>query len=154
ARLETLVGPGGVGKSRPAVQVAHRLHPAFRDGIWSVSLASISEPHLVVQAIAHSLQLREQTVSCLPAQVQHALADQQALLVLDSFEHLLHAAPLLEELLEAGPALTILVTSRAALHLRAEHQFPVAPLALPDLEHLPAPHDLTQNPAVALFVER
>src|SRR5262249_54574551 len=119
-----------------------------------VSLASISEPHLVVQAIAHALQLREQTGSSLPAQVQNALADQHALLVLDNFEHLLQAAPLLEELLEASPALTILVTSRAALHLRAEHQFPVAPLTLPDLEHLPAPHDLTQNPAVALFVER
>jgi predicted ATPase/DNA-binding CsgD family transcriptional regulator len=154
ARLVTLVGPGGVGKTRLALQVARRLHGAFRDGIWWVSLASISEPRLVVQAVARGLQLQEQPGSSVLEQVQDALQDQHTLLVLDNFEHLLPAAPLLEELLEACPTLIILVTSRAALHLRADHQVPVAPLPLPDLEHLPAPDDLAQNPAVALFLER
>lgn len=154
ARLVTLVGPGGVGKTRLAAQVARRLHSDFREGSWWVSLAGISEPPLVLQAIAHALQLQEQPGSSLLEQVKVVLHDQHTLVVLDNFEHLTQAAPLLEELLEACPSLVILATSRAALHLRAEHQFPVTPLALPDLEHLPALDDLTRNPAVALFLER
>lgn len=153
-RLVTLVGPGGVGKTRLAVQVARCLHAAFCDGARLVSLASMSEPALVLPALAQALQLQEHHSTTLLEQVQEALRDQRALLVLDNFEHLLPAAPLLEELLIACPALTLLVTSRAALRLRAERQVVVAPLPLPDLGHLPTPDELAQNPAVALFLER
>lgn len=153
-RLVTLVGPGGVGKTRLAVQVARRLQPAFRDGVYLVSLASLNEPGLVVPTLAHTLQFQEHHGRALLEQVQEALHDRHILLVLDNFEHLLPAAPFLEELLVACPALTLLVTSRAALHLRAEHQFPVAPLPLPDLRSLPACDALAQNPAMALFLER
>ncbi len=154
ARLVTLVGPGGVGKTRLAVQVARRLRSTFRDGTRWVSLGSISEPGLVMPTLAHALQVQERHGPSLLEQVQDALHDQHILLVLDNFEHLMPAAPLLEELLVACPALSLLVTSRAALHLRAEHQAPVAPLPLPNLEHLPASEELAQNPAVALFLER
>ncbi|HEY7124204.1 MAG TPA: LuxR C-terminal-related transcriptional regulator [Ktedonobacterales bacterium] len=153
-RLVTLVGPGGVGKTRLAAQVARRLHSAFRDGVSFVSLASISEPCLVVPMLAHALQVHDRHGSSLLEQVQDALHNQHTLLVLDNFEHLLQATPLLEDLLVACPALTLLVTSRAALRLRAERQFPVAPLALPDLRSLPACDALAQNPSVALFLER
>ncbi len=153
-RLVTLVGPGGVGKTRLAAQVARRLHLAFRSGARLVSLASIGEPGLVVPTLAHALQVHERHEPSILEQVQDALHDQHILLVLDNFEHLLQAAPLLEDLLVACPALTLLVTSRAALHLRAEHLFPVAPLPLPDLRSLPACDALMRNPAVALFLER
>jgi predicted ATPase/DNA-binding NarL/FixJ family response regulator len=154
ARLVTLVGPGGVGKTRLAAQVARRLHPSFRDGVRLVSLASIIEPGLVVPAIASALQVSERHQSPLLQQVQETLHDLHTLLVLDNFEHLMQAAPLLEDLLVACPALTMLVTSRAALRLRAEHLFPLAPLPLPDLRSLPDRDALAQNPAVALFLER
>lgn len=153
-RLVTLVGPGGVGKTCLAMQVTRQLYQTFRDGVRVVSLASLSEPGLVVSTIAHALQLQERPGSTLQGQLQDALQDQHILLVLDNFEHLIQADPLLEELLVACPALSLLVTSRAALHLRAEHQFPVAPLPLPDLRHLPAVEELARNPAVALFLER
>jgi predicted ATPase/DNA-binding CsgD family transcriptional regulator len=153
-RLVTLVGPGGVGKTRLAAQVARRLHTAFRDGVSFVSLASISEPGLVAPTLANALQVHERRGLSLLEQVQEALHDRHALLVLDNFEQILQAAPLLEDLLIACPTLTLLVTSRAALHLRAEHQFPVAPLPLPDPGYCATPEDLAQNPAVALFLER
>lgn len=154
ARLVTLVGPGGVGKTRLAVQVARRLHGFFRDGIWWVPLASLAEPDLLVPALGRALQLQDRSGSDLLDRVRDALQDQHSLLVLDNFEHLMDAAPLLDELLEDCPWLVILVTSRAALHLRAEQQCPVAPLALPDVRDRPTPGDLTRSPAVALFLER
>jgi predicted ATPase/DNA-binding NarL/FixJ family response regulator len=153
-RLLTLLGPGGVGKTRLALHVATRVQHAFRDGVHFVPLAMIREPSLVVPALAQALYLQESRGLPLLEQVQIALQNRHTLLFLDNFEHVGQTAPLLEELLLACPSLSILVTSREVLHLRAEHQFPVSPLPLPELSPLTNLENLAQNPAVALFLAR
>jgi hypothetical protein len=153
-RLLTLLGPGGVGKTRLALAVATRLQPQFSDGVHFVPLAMIRDPGLVVPALAQALHLQERRGSSLLDQVQIALQDRHTLLVLDNFEHVVQTAPLLEDLLSVCPSLTILVTSRDVLHLRAERQFPVAPFPLPELSQGADIEELAQNPAVALLLER
>ncbi len=153
-RLLTLTGPGGTGKTRLGLQVAAELSDLFNDGVYFVNLASISDPALVVPTIAQTLELKETGDQPLLDILKLSLRDKQLLLLLDNFEQVLDAAPLLEDLLAACPSLKILVTSRAALHLRATYTFPVSPLALPDLTHLPEGNTLAAYGAVALFVER
>ncbi len=153
-RLLTLLGPGGVGKTRLALHVATQMQHTFRDGVHMVPLAMIREPGLVVPALAQALHLQEHRGLTLLDQVQGALQDQHTLLLLDNFEHVVQTAPLLEDLLPACPSLKILVTSRDVLHLRAEQQFPVAPFPLPELSQHADIEDLAQNPAMALFLER
>jgi predicted ATPase len=141
-----------VGKTRLALAVAERLRSRFADGVVLVSLAPLRDPALVASAIAHALGVREEghrpVEECLVAQ----LRARQLLLVLDNFEQVLAAAPLVAELLAACPQVTVLATSRAALHLRGEHEFPVLPLALPDPQ---APFEgLAEVAAVALFLDR
>jgi predicted ATPase/DNA-binding CsgD family transcriptional regulator len=153
-RLLTLLGPGGVGKTRLALAVATRLQPHFGDGVHFVPLAMIRDPGLVVPTLAQALHLQESKGYSLLDQVQIALQDRHTLLVLDNFEHVVQTAPLLEDLLLACPSLTILVTSRDVLHLRAERQFPVAPFPLPELSQGADIEELAHNPAVALFLER
>jgi len=126
----------------------------FSDGVHFVPLAMIRDPGLVVPTLAQALHLQESRGYSLLDQVQIALQDRHTLLVLDNFEHVVQMAPLLEDLLLACPSLTILVTSRDVLHLRAERQFPVAPFPLPELSQGADIEELTQNPAVALFLER
>jgi predicted ATPase/DNA-binding XRE family transcriptional regulator len=153
-RLLTLTGPGGVGKTRLALAVAAALVPDFPDGVVFVSLASLREPALMLPALAHSLGLRPKDARSLPAELAAHVRSKQLLLVLDNFEHLLPAGPDLACVLEACPALTALVTSRAALRLRGEHDVQVEPLDVPSPRHLPAPEILAGNAAVALFLER
>lgn len=153
-RLLTLLGPGGVGKTRLALYVATRMQQHFGDGIHSVPLAMIRNPGLVLPALAQALHLQESRGYSLLDQVQIAFQDRHTLLVLDNFEHVVQTAPLLEDLLLACASLKILVTSRDVLHLRAERQFPVAPFPLPELSQRANVEDLAQNPAVALFLER
>jgi predicted ATPase/DNA-binding CsgD family transcriptional regulator len=153
-RLLTLLGPGGVGKTRLGLHVALRIQQHFSDGVHFVPLAMIREPSLVVPALAQALHLQESRGLPLFEQVQGALHDKHALLLLDNFEHVVQTAPLLEDLLLACPSLKILVTSRDVLHLRAEQQFPVAPFPLPEHTSRPNVEDLAHNPAVALFLER
>jgi len=153
-RLLTLTGPGGVGKTRLGLHIAFRMQQAFRDGVYFVPLAMIRESGLVIPALAQALYVQESRGHSLFEQVQVALRDKHALVFLDNFEHVVQTAPLLEELLMVCPSLKILVTSREVLHLRAEQQFPVAPLALPQLSQLNSSEDLIQNPAVALFLGR
>jgi predicted ATPase/DNA-binding CsgD family transcriptional regulator len=153
-RLLTLLGPGGVGKTRLALAVATHMQPHFSDGVHFVPLAMIRDPGLVVPTLAQALHLQESRGYSLLDQVQIALQDRHTLLVLDNFEHVVQTAPLLEELLLACPSLKILVTSRDVLHLRAERQFPVAPFPLPELSLHADIEDLAHNPAVALFLER
>jgi len=152
-RLVTLTGPGGVGKTRLALQVATGLIEDFAE-VFLVTLSSILDPALVPSAIARVLGLKEAETQTLPEQFKGYLQQRHLLLVLDNFEHVLPAAPLISELLAACPTLQVLVTSRAVLHLSGEHQFPVLPLPVPDLEHLPPLDNLAQTPAMALCVQR
>ncbi|HEU5100840.1 MAG TPA: tetratricopeptide repeat protein [Roseiflexaceae bacterium] len=131
-RLVTLIGPGGTGKTRLGMQAAAELLDSFADGVFFVDLAPISDPELVVTTIAQTLGVT--ATSARPAdQLKAALRHQRLLLLLDNYEQLLVAAPLVAELLAAAAGLKVLVTSRAALHLSGEHEYAVPPLALPPL---------------------
>jgi predicted ATPase/DNA-binding CsgD family transcriptional regulator len=153
-RLLTLTGTAGVGKTRLALEVARELVHDFADGVHVVSLAPISDPAFVISTIAHSIGLTENGSQPLLERLKISQRDKQRLLLLDNFEHVIEASPLLAELLEACPALKLLVTSREVLRLQAEHQFAVPPLALPDSKRLPDDRSLAHVPAVHLFIQR
>jgi len=154
ARLLTLTGPGGTGKTRLATQVAAGLLDTFADGVWFVDLAPISEPELVIPTIMQTLGVKEQGQQVALAQLQAYLHDKQLLLLLDNFEQVVDAAPHVAELLAAAPQLKLLVTSRVVLHVRGEQEFAVPPLALPDRHQLPPLERVSQYAAVALFIAR
>jgi predicted ATPase/DNA-binding NarL/FixJ family response regulator len=154
ARLVTLTGPGGIGKTRLALAVAERLQDGWRDGSVFVALQSITDPQVVASAIAQALGVRESGSHTVLDSLRAALQSRHLLLVLDNFEHVLPAAPLITELLAACPELTVLVTSRATLHLYGERVYPVPPLDLPDLDGLPTREHLAEAEAIQLFVER
>jgi predicted ATPase len=153
--LVTLTGPGGVGKTRLALQVAADLAPQFADGVAFISLAALRDPLLVVPTVARALGLSETGHEAVDVRLMEYLRPRRMLLVLDNAEQLVAAAaPLAAQLLDAAPRLTLLVTSREPLRVRDERVVAVLPLALPDSEHLPNLETLAQVPAVALFVER
>ena len=157
--LLTLTGPGGIGKTRLAVQVAASLLDHFADGVYFVSLASIREPELVGATIAQTLGLREVGGQPSLESLQDYIQGRQMLLVLDNFEQVAAAAPLVATLLASCRRLKILATSLAPLHLYDEQEYSVPPLALPDAERLGAIDmdqlpDLGQVAAVALFIRR
>ena len=156
-RLVTVTGPGGIGKTRLAVQVAGGLVEHFPGGTHFVPLSSLSDPALIASTIVQTLGIREAGGRS-PLQILKENLDDSLraplLLLLDNFEHLMPAAPTVAELLAIGPNLKIMVTSRAALHLYGEHEFPVLPLAMPDALALPPLEALSQYSAVALFVQR
>ena len=156
-RLVTVTGPGGIGKTRLAVEVAGSLLEQFPGGIHFVPLSPLSDPGLIASAIVQTLGIREaggqSPLEVLKMNLQDSLSAPM-LFLLDNFEHLLQAAPTVAELLAMGPNLKILVTSRAALHVYGEHEFPVPPLALPASRSIPSVEVLSQCPAVALFVQR
>jgi predicted ATPase/DNA-binding CsgD family transcriptional regulator len=153
-RLLTLTGPGGVGKTRLALQIPAEVHSAFPDGFCFVSLVPIATADLVFPAIAQALGISERPGTSALAQVQVALQDKRFLLLLDNFEQVVTEAPQLKELLAACPQLKILVTSRIILGLLEEHVFSVAPLALPNLAQPLLCEDLSQIAAVSLFLQR
>jgi predicted ATPase/class 3 adenylate cyclase len=153
-RLVTLTGPGGAGKTRLSLQVAAERLLGHGDGAFFVELAPIADPALVPSAIADALRLREVTERPLLDTLTEALRDRDMLLVLDNFEHVQEAAPVVAGLLAAGPRLRVLVTSRAPLHVRGETEFPVPPLRIPDAAHLPALAELSQFEGVSLFIQR
>jgi predicted ATPase/DNA-binding SARP family transcriptional activator len=153
-RLVTLTGPGGVGKTRLALEVAREAVQRFPDGIVFVPLAGLDTPRLVLPTLARALGLLEAEGQPLLARLQTLLARQRLLLVLDNFEHLADAAPQLAELLAGTMHLTLLVTSRVTLRLRGEQEYPINPLELPDLERSASREQLLRNPAVQLFVAR
>src|SRR5579863_776945 len=153
-RLLTLIGMGGVGKTRLAVQVATELLNDFADGVAFTSLAPIRDASLVIPSIAHTFDLKALDQQPVFERVCAFLHEKHLLLVLDNFEQVAAAAAQVEELLRVCPYLKVLVTSRHVLHLQAEHEFPVFPLALPDLTRLPAHAILLQYPVIALFKER
>jgi len=153
-RLLTLTGTAGVGKTRLALEVARGLVCDFVDGVSFLSLAPMSDPALVMPTIARSLGLTESGSQPLLERLKTSLRDKHRLLLLDNFEQVIPASTQLVDLLEACPGLKLLVTSREALRLRAEHQYAVPPLALPDPRHLPDERALAQVPAVKLFLQR
>jgi predicted ATPase/DNA-binding CsgD family transcriptional regulator len=152
-RLLTLTGPGGVGKTRLAIAVAGAVAGKFADGISFVSLAALRDHTLVVPTVVAALELTEGSREPIDRLLEH-FAERDALLVIDNFEQVLDAAPLVGTLLEGCPGLTITVTSRAPLRLAGEHEYLVQPMHVPDVDQLPKLDQLEQVEAVALFVQR
>jgi predicted ATPase/ATP/maltotriose-dependent transcriptional regulator MalT len=152
-RLLTLVGSGGIGKTRLAIALADQMTPAFADGVWFVDLSAIRAAALVLPTVAHTLRVqndgRRTPLDCL----QDYLRERHALLVLDNCEQVLDAAPDIASLLSACPDVKVLATSREPLRLRWEHVAPIAPLKLPHGDEQDA-GALMHAPAIAFFVQR
>jgi predicted ATPase/DNA-binding SARP family transcriptional activator len=151
-RLVTLTGPGGTGKTRLALEAARQLASELFDGAVLVDLAPLEDPGDVIVAVAHALSVESRS-STLDS-VKETLGDKTLLLLLDNFERVDDAAPVVSELLAAAPGLTALVTSRAVLRLSGEHEFPVPPLRVPTREDVRRLDRLSHNEAVSLFVAR
>lgn len=153
-RLLTLTGPGGTGKTRLSLQLLQRVQPDFTGGVYFVSLASISNPSLLLTIIAEALSLAERGAQPLLDQIAGLLENKRSLIVLDNFEQLLAAAPIVVLLLERIPSLKVIITSRAPLQVYGEREFPVPALTLPDRTQLQYLEQLAAVEAVRLFVER
>jgi predicted ATPase/DNA-binding CsgD family transcriptional regulator len=153
AHLLTLVGPPGTGKTRLALRTAWELADTFQDGVYFVSLASISDPMLVINAIASAVGMNETPGRPFIEMLKTMLRTSQIMLILDNFEHLLSAATQVSELLSAAPNLKVLATSREPLHLYGEQQYAVPPLGLPDSDQLD-PIELIDCESTALFMQR
>jgi predicted ATPase/class 3 adenylate cyclase len=154
ARLLTLTGPGGTGKTRLALQAAAELLDDVADGVYFVPVADLADPALVPSAIARVLGVREEGERSAAQRLQDFLRAKELLLVLDNVEHLVEAAPVIGELLGAAPGLKVLATSRVPLRLRAEQEYLVPPLALPRRDPPLSVEQLSQYEAVRLFIER
>jgi predicted ATPase/class 3 adenylate cyclase len=153
-RLLTLTGTGGTGKTRLALQSAAELIDAFDNGVFLVALAPISDPDLVASTVAGALSVSESAGRPLKEDLRDFLSTKKLLLVLDNFEQVVDAAPLIGELLSGCPALKVLATSRTLLRIYGEHEYAVRPLELPDPNHLPPIETLRQYEAIRLFTER
>ena len=155
-RLVTITGPGGIGKSRLALELARDVVEHFPSGVYFVPLAGISDPGSIAFVIAQTLGVRETggqpPLDTLKEYLQSLSAPM--LVLIDNFEHMVAAAPILAELMALAPNLMLLVTSRAALHIYDEYEFPVPPLTLPDARCLPPLEVLAQYSAISLFIQR
>ncbi len=150
-RVVTLIGPGGVGKTRLCVELARRLEAEYRDGAVLVRLERLTDPALVAGEIADALGHRDGTAGPGADDLWRYLRDRELLLVIDNFEHVLSAAVLLSELIEQAPRIRVLVSSRTPLRIRGERLFTVEPLGLPTGG---SEEEIAQSPAVQLFVDR
>ena len=150
----TLTGPGGVGKTRLAVELARTVAEEGVTRVVFAPLAAIRDPAFVASAIAEALGLSDVTAVDLPRRAGVACGDRPTLLVLDNFEQVLEAAPLVAKLLASAALLRVLTTSRAPLRVRGEREYAVGPLALEVGADAMSPADLARSPAVRLFVER
>ncbi len=154
SRLLTLTGPAGTGKTRLALQIAAQVLEEFADGVTLAELAPLKDPALVANAVARSLGVAEIEGQTIVESLTDYLRKRRLLLIADNFEHVIESAPLIAELLSDCPGLKILVTSREALGLYGEQEYPVAPLALPNLDRPEPPTKYFQYEAVSLFVQR
>jgi predicted ATPase len=152
--LLTLTGPGGVGKTRLALAVADATLELFPDGVWFVNLAPISDPELLLPTVAAALDIHDRADASIATVLGAELRDQRVLLLLDNLEQLVAGAPALTAMLAAAPAVTVLVTSRVPLRLAVERLYHISPLRLPDPAARSSIADLTQQPAIQLFVQR
>ncbi|HEX6507000.1 MAG TPA: LuxR C-terminal-related transcriptional regulator [Chloroflexota bacterium] len=153
-RLLSLTGPGGVGKTRLALEARDRLAGQFPDGVTVVDLAPIRDADLVLPTIAHALGILDWGTRPLPERLEEYLSDRELLLILDTFEQVLPAAEQLPKLLSAAPGLRMLVTSRVPLRLRWEQSLRIFPLEVPALDSSLPIDELVQVPSIALFVDR
>ncbi len=155
SRLVTLLGMGGIGKSRLSVQLGAELLDDYPDGVWLVELAPLADAQLVPQAVASVLGVKEEAGGTVLDALLKFARDGTLLLLLDNCEHLVHAcADLAKRLLQAGPGVRILATSRDALRIAGETVFQLAPLAAPDPRAHSAAEALAQSDAARLFVDR
>jgi predicted ATPase/DNA-binding XRE family transcriptional regulator len=152
ARLITIVGPPGIGKTRLSLELAASVQDQFVDGVFFVPLAPVTDPAHVLPTISRVLGLPDRGPGA--AALYSALHRRRVLLVLDNFEQITAAAPLVSELLQHAPLVRAIVTSRIALHLSGEHQYAVPPLALPNIQMLAELPHAAEYPAVRLFVTR
>ena len=153
-RLVTLSGPGGIGKSRLAYEVAQAVAGEFSDGVVAVPLAAVADPHLVVPALARALDVKESAERTLIENLKELLRTKEMLLLLDNFEHVVSAAHLVAGVLETCPRVKLLVTSRAVLFIRGELEYRVPPLRLPESTVSCTAADVAEFEAVRLFVQR
>jgi len=154
ARLVTLTGPGGTGKTRLGLQVAADLLDDFEHGVFLVELAPISDPALVPSTVAQVLGVRDIGNHPIADALKAHLRSRSVLLLLDNFEQVLAAASVVADLLASCPGLAVLATSREPLRLRGEHEYAVPPLALPDAHQGTTAEGVSDSPAVLLFVQR
>jgi predicted ATPase len=154
ARVATITGPGGMGKTRLATAVADRISPRFPDGIAYVELAAVSEPERVLPTVASAVGVKEAESRTLRDGLARVIGDHRVLLILDNLEQVIACAAELSALLRDCPALVLLSTSRAPLRISGEVEFPLRPLALPPVGMTPPLEDIETFPAVELFVER
>jgi predicted ATPase/DNA-binding SARP family transcriptional activator len=152
--LLTLTGPGGTGKTRLALRVAAESAEAYGDRAVFVALGALEDPSLVASTVAAAVGVQEEVGRPILTSLTDRLGRMEILLVLDNYEHVLAAAPLVGELVAAGPGVRVLVTSRAPLRLAGEREYHVRPLTLPDPSTAESPDELAGSEAVALFVDR
>ena len=153
-RLLTLTGPGGTGKTRLALQVSTQLIEYYKAGVFFVALAPIADPKLVAATIAQTVGVGETAGRSIVNSLKDFLRGKPLLLLLDNFEQVISASPLVADLLAASSGLKILVTSRESLHLSGERTYAVPPLALPELTERPSPESVARNATVELFLQR
>jgi len=151
-RLVTLTGPGGAGKTRAALRLAAELEPGYADGAAFISLAAHPRADLVLPAIAQALGVRQTGSRSLSDQLVIALRDAHFLLIVDNFEHLLAAATVISTVLDAFPAVTVLVTSRTPVRLAGEHVYAIQPMTVPEAGTSLA--DLAEADSIQLFAAR
>src|SRR5579859_7838846 len=152
-RLLTLTGPGGTGKTRLGLQLAAEVGYGFPDGVFFVPLAPVGHPDLVLSSIAQGVGLRDEGDRPLLERLRHHLENARILILLDNFEHLMAAAPMLSLILQATVAVSFVVTSRAPLHITGEQEFEVPPLQVPDPRFATAAA-VADCESVRLFTER
>ena len=153
-RLVTITGPGGIGKTRLALEVARSLTNSFEHGVWLVKLASVADPNLIVPEIGRVLGAPDRAEGLSIAGLQQHIGDKEILLVLDNFEQVVSAAPVVGQLLAGCARLKVLVTSRSVLHLRGEHEAPAPTMDVPESTDGVPPDDLLSTESVRLFDER
>lgn len=154
SRLLTLIGPGGTGKTRLALQVAAEQLDAYEDGVFFVDLTVLIDPDQIIGAVAETLSVRELSTEPILTTLERYLQDRQLLLVLDNFEHLMDGGYLIGNLMAAAPKVDVLVTSREVLRVSGENTYPVPPMRLPEPGQKIAANELANYEAVELFVRR